>query len=724
MALFNNFPYTDLNDINLDYTLQKLESLYTRGEQLYNSLTTWQQTTDAELEQWKASTEYTLSVWKTRTENSIDNKIQLLTAAINASFTELRTQLEAHIAEIETTAVNAASDASASATAAAGAASAASINNEQSKEWAIGETLEGDPVPSTNPAYKNNAKYYADLLGQETEQIDTNTADIADLKRAVTNIDNLAPNNANAEFTWVTGGSWSGAVGAQLSWDTTSTRRNRYNTRPVISLGSDIYTLAVNDGYHISYRMVDDNNVVIIDSGWITTSLRITADPLYHYAITGGKSDESSCTEEEFNSNVHVYRETNLSLVDSEITDINTNLNTINNLEGIDITNTISFVKGKQWTGGAGDPLGYSTTSTYKNRISNVTPTSFGADKYLITIASGFRISYRTVDANNIIIADSGWKTTDFILKANPNYTYAMSGGRVDNTTTSVSEFIANIHYIKYTPLTSLKLDVEAKNNTVDFVSATANIKAVNHRGYNTVAPENTIPAFKLSREMGFKYIETDVRFTSDNVPVLLHDATINRTARNADGSELENTINIADITYAEALTYDFGIWKSLEYAGTTIPTLAELMKLCRDNGLIPRVELNVLTVANAITMFDVINSYGMARKVEYNCNDITVAQKFLELEPQATIVYGMNSYAEATANSLAALKTNYNTIIINMHTSGITAAAITKCKESRIELETWTVNDIAVIRSLDPFVSGVTSDSLNASMILYQDTL
>jgi glycerophosphoryl diester phosphodiesterase len=272
--------------------------------------------------------------------------------------------------------------------------------------------------------------------------------------------------------------------------------------------------------------------------------------------------------------------------------------------------------------------------------------------------------------------------------------------------------------------LTVLKKDVDGKNNTVDFVSATANVKAVNHRGYNTIAPENTIPAFKLSRAKGFKYIETDVRFTSDGVPVLLHDATINRTARNADGTTIASTINIADITYEQALTYDFGVWKSLEYAGTKIPTLAELMKLCRDNGLTPRVELNVLTVANAETMFNVINSYGMARKVEYNCNDLTVAEKFLELEPQATIVYGMNSYVEATVNSLAALKTNHNTIIINMLTSGITSAFVEKCKATRIEAETWTVNDMAVIRGLDPYISGVTSDSLNAAMILYQDTL
>ena len=54
---------------------------------------------------------------------------------------------------------------------------------------------------------------------------------------------------------------------------------------------------------------------------------------------------------------------------------------------------------------------------------------------------------------------------------------------------------------------------------------------SVNHRGYSTVAPENTLPAYKLSKKMGFDYVETDVCFTSDNIPVLLHDGTIDRTS-------------------------------------------------------------------------------------------------------------------------------------------------------------------------------------------------
>lgn len=752
-----------LNEV-IDLTEEQNQYIEEFSTNLTNAINNWEDGMEREWSSYKSglndewgafqrNTEQYIENWKNMAENDIEDAIA---AGIN--------QFVSYFSGLTQTAVDAAEEAMRAAeTAAQDAVDAVmpTLESEFDERYAW-KTAVGSPLVATTAAgmtdttkvyvyvgsetgYVSGDWYYYDGTAWQDGGVYNSAAVVTDttlseagvpadakatgdeinrINNKITNVENLAPNIANGDFIWVTGGTWSGGTGAQLSWDTSSTRRNRYNTRPVVLLGDNVYTLAVNEGYHISYRKVDDDNTVVTDSGWITTSLRFTADASYHYAITGGKADDSACTEEEFNSNVFVYRETKLSLVDSQLNDINTNLYTINNLEGIDITESIEFVKGKQWTGDSGDPLGSATTSTYKNRISNATPTDFGSSQYRVTVAEGFRISYRTVDENNIVVADSGWKTTDFILDANPAYTYALSGGKTDNTTTSVTEFATNIRFIKYTPLTALNGEVKSKNNTVDFVSAVANVKAVNHRGYNTVAPENTIPAFKLSRKMGFKYIETDVRFTSDNVPVLLHDATINRTARNADGSALDSTVSIANITYEEALTYDFGIWKSLEYAGTRIPTLAELMKLCRDNGLTPRVELNVLTVANAITMFNVINSYGMARKVEYNCNNIEVAQKFLELEPQATIVYGMNSYSEATVNSLASLKTNFNTIIINMLTSGLSTACIEKCKETRIELETWNVNDVAVIRNLDPFVSGVTSDSLNASMILYEDTL
>ena len=44
-------------------------------------------------------------------------------------------------------------------------------------------------------------------------------------------------------------------------------------------------------------------------------------------------------------------------------------------------------------------------------------------------------------------------------------------------------------------------------------------VRSINHRGYNTVAPENTLPAYELSKENGFQIVETDIAFTKDGVP-------------------------------------------------------------------------------------------------------------------------------------------------------------------------------------------------------------
>ena len=64
--------------------------------------------------------------------------------------------------------------------------------------------------------------------------------------------------------------------------------------------------------------------------------------------------------------------------------------------------------------------------------------------------------------------------------------------------------------------------------------------KLVSHRGYSAEAPENTLPAFRLSKKKGYNYVETDIQFTKDGVAVCLHDKFINRTARYKDGNKIK----------------------------------------------------------------------------------------------------------------------------------------------------------------------------------------
>ena len=72
------------------------------------------------------------------------------------------------------------------------------------------------------------------------------------------------------------------------------------------------------------------------------------------------------------------------------------------------------------------------------------------------------------------------------------------------------------------------------------------------------VAPQNTLPAFRKSFEIGCDGVETDIHLTKDGVPVLCHNFTIDETSTGKGA--------IKDMTYEELLQFDFGSYKGEEF--------------------------------------------------------------------------------------------------------------------------------------------------------------
>ena len=91
------------------------------------------------------------------------------------------------------------------------------------------------------------------------------------------------------------------------------------------------------------------------------------------------------------------------------------------------------------------------------------------------------------------------------------------------------------------------------------------------HRGFNTVAPENSMPAFGAAVAMGAEEIEFDIWNTSDGVLVSCHDATLERVS-NGHGKIYEHT-------YAELLELDFGAKCGEKFRGMKIPTFEEILQ-------------------------------------------------------------------------------------------------------------------------------------------------
>src|ERR687893_2126561 len=88
----------------------------------------------------------------------------------------------------------------------------------------------------------------------------------------------------------------------------------------------------------------------------------------------------------------------------------------------------------------------------------------------------------------------------------------------------------------------------------------------VAHRGLSARFPENTLAAFRTALEAGAGGLELDVRVTRDGHPVVMHDATVDRTT---DGSGA-----VAGMTLAEVRRLDAG----QSDAGEPVPTLREVL--------------------------------------------------------------------------------------------------------------------------------------------------
>lgn len=238
-------------------------------------------------------------------------------------------------------------------------------------------------------------------------------------------------------------------------------------------------------------------------------------------------------------------------------------------------------------------------------------------------------------------------------------------------------------------------------------------ILAINHRGYSKEAPENTIPAYILSKQKGYNYVECDVSFTADGVAVLLHDETIDRTS-NGSG-------NISQLTYQQVLQYDFGSWFAAKYAGIKIPTFSEFIKYCKGLGLHPYIELKSNGGYTKEQIGQVVNEVelcGMKGRVTYISFSATFLGYVKEHDPQARLGYIANITSSTIAEAVA-LKTGENEVFMDVNYTYITDSKISSCAANDLPVEVWTVNQASVIKGLHPYISGVTSDNQHFGNIL-----
>ena len=104
------------------------------------------------------------------------------------------------------------------------------------------------------------------------------------------------------------------------------------------------------------------------------------------------------------------------------------------------------------------------------------------------------------------------------------------------------------------------------------------------HRGAGKLAPENTLAAMRLGFAHGYRMVEFDVKLSSDSVPFLLHDDTLDRTTNGRGPADA--------LTWAELSLLDAGSWHSPAFAGEPPATLAAIARWAIACGVACNIEI------------------------------------------------------------------------------------------------------------------------------------
>ncbi len=229
------------------------------------------------------------------------------------------------------------------------------------------------------------------------------------------------------------------------------------------------------------------------------------------------------------------------------------------------------------------------------------------------------------------------------------------------------------------------------------------------HRGGGTLAPENTLAAFKVGAAHGYRMFECDVKLSADGVPFLLHDDTLNRTT-NGQGTASAQT-------WAALSALDAGGWHSPAFAGEKVPCLEAIADYCLANGLLLNIEIKPAPGAQAVTGTVLANAVAAWWKdaavppllTSFHPLALAAAQR---AQPQLPRGLLLDTWL---ANSVRAAQALACTAMVCRHTLW-SATRVAQARSAGLKTLSYTVNDLASVQRLGALgTDGIITDQIGS---------
>lgn len=209
------------------------------------------------------------------------------------------------------------------------------------------------------------------------------------------------------------------------------------------------------------------------------------------------------------------------------------------------------------------------------------------------------------------------------------------------------------------------------------------------HRGYSALYPENTMTSIRKSRS---KVVEFDVRKTLDNIPVVIHDHTLDRTTTGTGDVKKHTWEHIKDL--------------HIKGCDERVPSLDQVLQTFGDEY---SYDIEIKSKDTAGVVMDSIQKsslpYGNFLVTSFKWDEIKAIRKLDD-----RVNTGLISLVRPERAIRECVKLGCEVAVLNYLT--ITRDVVRYAKERGVEVYAYTVNSVDEARKLIEYgVSGIISD-------------
>jgi glycerophosphoryl diester phosphodiesterase len=222
----------------------------------------------------------------------------------------------------------------------------------------------------------------------------------------------------------------------------------------------------------------------------------------------------------------------------------------------------------------------------------------------------------------------------------------------------------------------------------------------IGHRGFSEIAPENTLPSFRLALKAGADFVELDYQETRDGVAVVFHDAILDRTtdARKRWGGR---QFKIGEHTAAQIRKLDAGSWFGSAFAGTRVPRLYEAVRTIVRGGGRAVIERKSGSAARCVKLLArlaiikkcILISFDWSFLAEVHALDATI--QLGALGPPSRLANGKKPSSKHRRPGSSCLKdlkpTGAGILVWN---AGISGSAVKMAHRAGLQVWVYTVDD------------------------------